>query len=395
MNVIYMKIRIKAVIAVFLVILSLGLFFSCQDHKNVIIQGNLREGSGNSIRLEYLDVNKTIPLDSVEIRKNGDFRFRTEIKQPGLYILKNNGGKIINLLISPGEFISIEGNYPDMDRNYTVKGSPDSEHIRQLVEKLNDTREQLRKLDAGYEQITEFTVEQANEYLLKRNQIIREQRDFTISFIIENLSSMASIYALYQKITPDELVLNENRDIQYMKIVADSLALKYPGSDFVMTFVGDARLSEKRYKNLIGLQKKIYEAQYGLPDIELPDMQGNNKSLSSLHGKTVLLYVWSVYSDFCRQQNPSLEKIYKKYRNRGFEIYAVCIDKNPEHWMKMVRFDELSFINTHGPGFQDTETAGSYNLRSVPSNYLLDKNGNILARDLYGPELEKWLDNKL
>jgi hypothetical protein len=61
----------------------------------------------------------------------------------------------------------------------------------------------------------------------------------------------------------------------------------------------------------------------------------------------------------------------------------------------MIKFDELTFINTIGPEFPDSEAANAYNMRSVPTNYLLDKEGNVMARDLYGTELEKWLDNKL
>jgi hypothetical protein len=90
-----------------------------------------------------------------------------------------------------------------------------------------------------------------------------------------------------------------------------------------------------------------------------------------------------------------LVKIYRKYKNKGFEVFAVCIDQNHDNWLKMIRFDELSFINIHAPDFPDSETANSYNLKVVPSTYLIDKEGNIMARDIYGTELEKWLDNKL
>jgi peroxiredoxin len=368
---------------------------SCKNRPNVCVEGKLRYAEKGSLNLEYLDINKTRLIDSIRVKKDGNFRFKIFVEQPALYILKNENGKIINLLISPGENVKIDGDYKEFDKNYSVTGSPDSEFIRQLVEKLADTRNQLKLLDGTYKGKTELTEIQANEYLIRRKEIIKDQRDFSISFIIEHLSSMASIYALYQKLNPEELVLNENRDIQYMKIVADSLSGKYPRSGFVTTFVNDARSAEKRYMNLIGIQKKIVEAQSGLPDIKYPDAGGNLRSLSILKGKTVLLYFWSVYSDASEQQNPVFEKIYNRYKNKGFEIFAVCIDSNPDNWLKMIKFDELSFINTFGPDFPDSEIAHAYNLRSVPASYLLDKEGNIMARELYGTELEKWLDNVL
>jgi peroxiredoxin len=368
------------------------LFISCTDRPNTVIEGNLSNSAKKYIRLEYLDINKTQLIDSVRIKSNGNFRFRFFAAQPGLYILKNENGKIINLLISGGNKIRISGDYSAFDRGYKLSGSAESEYIRMLVEKLSDTRERLKGLDSVYTGKDETAI---NEYRLRRYMIIKEQRDSSISFIIGHLSSMASIYALYQKLSPEELVLGENKDIQFMKIVADSVSRKYPESDFVRTFVRDARSAEQRYLNLIGLQKKIADSMNGLPDIKLPDQQGNIKSLLSLRGKTVLLYFWSVYSDVCKQQNPVFEKIYRKYKNRGFEIYAVCIDRSNENWLKMVRFDELSFINVTGPEIPDSETAHAYNLREIPSTYLLDKAGNILERELYGTDLEKWLDNKL
>ncbi len=368
---------------------------SCKDKPHAIVEGTFRNAERKTLKLEYLNINITNVIDSIQVKRDGSFRLSVLVEQPGLYILKNENGKIINLIISPGEKIKIEGDYQEFDKNYSVIGSPDSEFIRQLVEKLTDTRNHLKELDASYSTKADVTEFQANEYLNRRKEIVKEQRDFSISFIIEHLSSMASVYALYQKLNPDELVLGDNRDIQYMKIVADSLSVKYPQSDFVKTFVYDARTAEKRYLNLIGIQKKIIESQTGLPDIIYPDPSGSMRSLSSLKGKTVLLYFWSVYSDASKQQNPVFERIYKKYKNKGFEIFAVCIDKNPDNWLKLIKFEELSYINTFGPDFPDSETAHSYNMRTVPVNYLIDKEGNIIARNLYGDELEKWLDNKL
>ena len=368
---------------------------SCKNKSNTEIQGQFRNTQKNSLKLEYLDINKTILIDSIGLKKDGSFSFKLTVDQPGLYILRNEDGKIISLLVSPGEDIRIEGDYKDFDRHYSVMGSTESEFIRQLVEKLNDTRAQFKMLDSTYKADPSVSGDKIAEYLKHRKDIIKEQRDFSISFIIEHLSSVASIYALYQKLNPEELVLSENKDIQYMKIVADSLSVKYPGSSFVTSFVHDARAAETRYNNLIGLQKKMKQAEAGIPDISFPDPSGAIRNLSSLKGKIVLLYFWSVYSDESKKQNPVFERIYRKYKNKGFEIFAVCLDTKPDNWLKMIKFDELSFINTFGPEFVDSPASRIYNLQAVPANYLLDREGNILARNLYGSELEKWLDNKL
>ena len=368
---------------------------SCKNKPNTSIEGNFRSAENKVLMLEYLNINQSELIDSLGIKRNGNFKFKIFVDQPGIYTLRNENGKIINLLISAGEKLTVKGGYNEFDKDYSVVGSPDSEFLRLLAQKLSDTRNQLKLLDETYKKATNPDEFQTNEYLIRRNGIIKNQRDYSISFIIGHLSSLASIYALYQKFTPQELVLNENRDIQYMKIVADTLSVKYPNSVFVSTFVNDARSAEKRYSNLIGLNKKIQEAHTGMPDIKYPDIKGNIRSLSSLKGKTVLLYFWSVYSDPDDKLNPAIEKIYRKYKNKGFEVFAVCIDKNSENWLKMINYDELSYINMLGSDFPDSEAAHAYNLRTIPSTYLIDKEGNIIARDIYGIELEKWLENRL
>jgi peroxiredoxin len=370
----------------------LAVAVSCSNRPNTLIEGNFSKAERKYIRLEFLDINKTLILDSVRIKSNGNFRFRFFVDQPGLYILRNENGKIINLIVSQGDRISVKGEYEGFDKGYSVAGSKESEHIRMLVEKLSDTRNRLRELDSAYYGKDGAAL---SEYRIRRYMVIREQRDSSISFIISHLSSMASIYALYQKLSPEELVLGENRDIQFMKIVADSVAGKYPKSDFAQTFVKDARSSEQRFLNLISLQKKITNTYNEMPDIALKDISGASRSLQSLKGKIVLLYFWSAYSDIAREQNSVLEKTYRKYKSKGFEIFAVNIDSNTDVWAKLVKYDGLTFINVSGPDIPDSEIAHTYNLRTVPSSYLIGRDGIILERDLFGPDLEKWLDNKL
>ena len=134
---------------------------------------------------------------------------------------------------------------------------------------------------------------------------------------------MACIYALYQKLGADQLVLGNNRDIQYMKIVADSLSKKYPDVPLVKSFIYDARSAERRYFNMLGLQEKLSTASTVMPDIELPDVQGNLLKLSSLKGKTVLLYFWSPRSENYKTRNQDILETYLRYKNLGFEVYSV------------------------------------------------------------------------
>lgn len=382
--------------SIFGIFISLLLILtSCKPRDNIIISGQVDDGTRKMLYLEYLKINKTEKIDSLKIKKDGSFEFSFRAEHPGIYILKTNTGRIINLLPSPGEELTVNTNYETFNEDYTVAGSPESEYLRQLVSKLQDTREKLNKLDAAYESLSNVTEEQASDYISRRKAIIKEQRDYSIQFIIEHMNSMASIYALYQEIHEGQYVLGENRDIQYMKIIADSVSKAYPDVDFVQSFVKDARNSEQKFYNLKGLSEKMKDAKVGLPDISIPDITGDTIRLSSLQNNVVLVYFWSAMSKDCRNLNPGLKAIYDKNKDRGFEIYAIALDNSKDLWKKAIDFDELDWINVSELTFPESKAATVFNVRVLPSNFLLNRNGEIVARDIYGEELQKWLDNML
>ena len=368
---------------------------SCSKKQTIIINGHLQDGKSEMIWLDRLNINVTIPLDSQKINNKNEFRFKIKGEQPEIYMIRNNQGRFISLLTHPGERIHITGHYNAPVRTYSVSGSPESEKIQSLVTKLEDTKSRLRDLDKSIEGLTGIPESKVLEFASQKQAIIKEQRDFSIRFIMENLNSLASIYALYQTYGPDQLVLNEPRDLQYMKIVADTLSEKYPGVPLVTSFVNDARASELRYSNLLKLSEFMRGANTGLPDLAMPSVSGKIINLSSLKGKTVLLYVWAAQDKASRQQNPSLLGTYKTYRNKGFEVYAVSLDNDKESWERAVFMDELDWINVIEDDNSTSRASIIYNIQKLPTNYLLNSSGEIIARDLYGRELERWLDNVL
>jgi peroxiredoxin len=383
----------KNIILLFLPLLLL--FTSCGERDNIIIRGQIENGAKKMLYLDYLRINRTETVDSTKIKKDGNFSFSFYSEHPGIYILRTSEGKIINLLPFPGEDITIMADYDEFNTRYTVAGSKESEYLRQLVNKIKDTRERLRELDEAYGSLSNITENQASEYFAKRKQIIKDQRDFSIQFIIEHLNSLASIYAIYQEITEGQYVLGENRDIQYMKIVADSVSNTYPDVALVKSFVTDARSAEQRFYNLKGLSEKIKEAGVGIPDIALPNIQGDTVRLSSLKGKTTLVYFWSAMSEESRDLNPQLKEIYERNKDKGFEVYAIALDNSKSLWRRAVEYDELDWINVSELSYPESDAAIIFNVKVVPSTFLLNEEGEVVARDIFGNELQKWLDNML
>ena len=132
------------------------------------------------------------------------------------------------------------------------------------------------------------------------------------------------------------------------------------------------------------------------PEISLPDANGQIIKLSSLQGKVVLLDFWASWCGPCRRSNSHTLGIYKQYKDKGFEIYGVSIDDNQQAWQAAVRQDKIAWqqvIDTKaGTGNELTQT---WNLQYIPSTFLIDKEGKIVARSPEKDELEKWLKKLL
>jgi peroxiredoxin len=132
------------------------------------------------------------------------------------------------------------------------------------------------------------------------------------------------------------------------------------------------------------------------PDISLPDANGQVVKLSFLHGKVVLLDFWASWCGPCRKSNRQMTSLYNQYKDKGFEVYGVSIDESKEAWANAIQQDKMKWmqvIDTRaGSGNELTQT---WNLQYIPSAFLLDKEGKIVAIAPEKDELEKWLKKLL
>ena len=162
------------------------------------------------------------------------------------------------------------------------------------------------------------------------------------------------------------------------KQIRDALKDKYPNHDFVR------HLDDK-------LRGAVF-AGMEAPDIKLKDRDGNLRRLSDLRGHVVLIDFWASWCGPCRRENPNVVRIYKKYKDMGFEIFSVSLDNNRDKWLQAIETDGLEWEN-HVSDLRGWSSAGGrlYGVTSIPATVLVDKDGTILARNLRGTELENTL----
>lgn len=128
------------------------------------------------------------------------------------------------------------------------------------------------------------------------------------------------------------------------------------------------------------------------PEIVLPGINGDTIRLSSLKGKVVLIDFWASWCGPCRTSNKKMVKLYPKYKDKGFEILGVSLDDSRNAWERAVKKDKITWLQVIDFGGWEAKTARRWNIYQLPTSYLVDKDGTLLAMDPEPGELEKLLD---
>ncbi len=352
---------------------------SCQSSK-VNISGRFVGSQADMVYLEQTTALEQILLDSVKIDENG--RFKLQIGNvsatPSLYnIIFDN--ERIPLLLMGGDNIELNA-AGKVARNYTVIGSLESELLQQFNQSFIDGAVKLNGIIAKFsdglsdEQRKEITKEYSKLYLdIKKQQL---------HFIIENKNRIAAVYALHQRLLNEAYLFNGDSDVIYYRTVADAIAETYPESHYLPIL----RSQIARMDAQISLLSQVKETT--IPEISLPDMFGNKRSLSSNIGKVVLLQFWSAALGNSNTLNADLKELYTKYREQGFEIFQVSVDTSKSVWINAIQEQKIPWITVSDLRGESSPALGVYNVQKLPSNYLINREGHIAGKDLTGDTLE-------
>ncbi|GAI17161.1 unnamed protein product, partial [marine sediment metagenome] len=280
---------------------------------------------------------------------------------------------------------------------YQVDGSVESENIRILVEQLLSTRADLDSLLTVAESIENPESPQMDIVRSSYTQVIVNQKRFTIRYLVEHMTSLSSVYALYQKYDEENLVMGQEADLQYFKVVADSLEMAFPNSSLTRSLRADIDQREAAYQqmNQMNTLMEMAEEATGMLDLSIADRDGNEITLSTFSGNVILVAFWASGDEMSINALLQLRSTYDKYHQKGFEIYAISLDNNKIQWMNAIDFNEFGWINVSELTYPDSRANLLYNVTSLPSVFLISREGDIVAKNLYGRTLETWLDNLL
>lgn len=374
----------------FIILIILLLASSCGNTDNIIIRGKYPGARHKYLQVNRVNLDNTVFVDSFSLNQAGKFKIILEEKEASFYTLGFSDEEFITVVAEPGDRINIEFKGEKVQNEYTVEGSEESEKIRMLDKKLGETILILDSLANRYQEIMEGGEHPDSISLIagQYDDVLNEQRRHNIAFILDNLARLSAVKALYQKINENTYVLYQQRDLQYLKLVADSLGKYYPGTSITKSLQENLK-EELNQMYMSRISEMAREIDASDLDANLADMEGRRVRLSDLiKDNYVLLSFWSAQSNECISYNLFLKQMYQLYHREGFEIYHVNLDADESLWKNSVRFDELPWVNVREDDPSNPMTARIFNITSLPANYLFDKNGEIIGKDLFGRSLK-------
>lgn len=366
--------RIFFVATVLLLALS-----SCQSSK-VKIAGRF---VGSDANMVYLERNTTLEqtiIDSVKIAEDGSFALNINDAPatPTLYnVIFDN--ERIPLLVQRGDKINVQS-AGSVLRNCEVSGSLETELLHSFNKEYVSGVARLNEIISKY--TNDLSEEQTKAVSKEYTELYRKIKRSQLRFIIEHKDRIAAIYALYQRIPNDANLFNGDSDVIYYRTVAEAVEQTYPESPYLPIL----RTQIARMDAQLNLLSNITETSF--PEINMPDMYGNQKSLTALEGNVILLHFWSAAIGNGNAINADLKDIYAKYHDQGFEIYQVGIDTSKAAWINAVQEQKLPWISVSDLQGEASSSLKSYNISKLPANYLIDRKGNIVAKDLTGEKLD-------
>ena len=353
-----------------LVAIAVLSFWSVVYAQKTVVSGNLNfksETTYSKMVISEVIGNTILPVDTIAIDRKGDYKAELIVTKPTLYVVQflPSQAEVTHWFLTPKERVRLDYDVDKFPMLTFVKGSDNMAVYRGFVEK-NMNIEILNR-------------EYPHANASRKKEIEQEFRN-SYPDITENIKK----YLLDNKgvlVTAFLVTCFDQEFAKYISVyesVRDALIAKYPDDVFV--------------KNLDERLKKAIVVGTLAPDIVLPSPDGDVLKLSDLKGKVVLIDFWASWCGPCRRENPNVVRLYDKYNAKGFEIFSVSLDKDKNAWIKAIKDDKLRWSNhVSDLKYWSSDAAKLYDISSIPSTILLDKDGRIIAKNLRGRELENKL----
>lgn len=344
------------------------------DGWEVTIRGKVGFPSAGEISLTEIGLGSD-KRDTLKLKSNYSFEKKLNLTEPGYYRLNFYDLQYVDFILDRSDLeINVDGN--SQDGFAEVTGSPDHALIIEVQRALQEAQSGpgLRKIESAFQLAAQRKDQDAMSALQEQYMAaLKDVQDSVITVLDTKPVSLGMINIL------EGNMFDKDQQFPFYKRTAERIAREWPSSRYGKQFI---TMVDKMAVTAIG-QKA--------PEIALPNQNGDTIKLSSLQGKYVLVDFWAKWCGPCRMENPNVVKAYKKYRNDGFEILGVSLDRNKADWLQAIQEDGLTWKHVSDLKYFNSQAAADYNINAIPFSILVDPNGVIIAKNLRGSGLDKKL----
>lgn len=357
--------------SLFLVFLLL-IVSACKSGKNEFTIEGIVQNAGNIQTVVLYEGERK--LDSAFLTENGRFKLQRKASHPRLFRLEA-GKHFFPVILQNGDKLNFKADLHNEDGDYEVSGSELSEKIRVFAAIQREKSRFEEQMDHDFIALSSRLDHQAvlslrEEFILRYMAYMKDYKEKTLAFAEQN-DDLAGFYAM----TTLDREFAEAELITY----AEKIEGRYKDNVVVQQFLQDI----ESFKRLaVGQAAPIFES-----------LTANNRavSLSDFRGQYTLVDFWASWCVPCREENPNIVRQYNLYKDKGFTVFGVSLDGNPGSWLKAIEDDGLEWIQVSDLQAWNSEVIELYDIKAIPASYMLDPEGIIIAKNLRGAELEKFL----
>lgn len=361
---------------------------SCTKQK-FHVSGSIADAKDSLLYFENMGLNGPVTVDSVKLGGDGTFEFDAEAPgNPEFYRLRIDR-QIINVAVDSTESITIKASYPTMSYQYDIEGSEECSKIKELAQMQMNLQAQVNAI------VQDPAVPYQKEADSIRAVVAAYKDNVKANYIFKAPMRAYAYFALFQTLAVQGRPMlifdphSSKQDVQVYAAVATSWDTYYPGCErgknlhnIAIAGMKDLRIVQAQQGQAIDASKI---SSTGIIDIALPDRNGVVRKLSGLKGKVVLLDFHVFASDGSTKRIMALRDIYNKYHAQGLEIYQVSLDPDEHFWKEQVAALPWVCVRDENGSAQ---AAATYNVQSVPTFFLIDRNNTLQKRDVQIKDLD-------
>ncbi|MCH2230542.1 MAG: AhpC/TSA family protein [Crocinitomicaceae bacterium] len=353
------------------IFLSLVLSFSAYSQIDFTVSGMIFNPGTDSVFISQFFGTHYKDLIGATITKDGNFEIKGSLDNPDYYVLRLKN-QHINLIIRDNSAIKIYGDGQNLSSFVNIVNSDESNNMYKYVTQLNDWN---AKSDSAMA-VIKADPAKSEEINRAMGQEYQKFQGIHKAFIARNPNSPALYAALGS--------IDLSKDFATYESIVKQLKASFGDSPTIISL-------DKNYQVLKAQRYANDNLAPGKPAPDFEELRTDGETtmkLSDLRGQIVLLDFWASWCGPCRRENPTVVKLYDKYKDDGFTVMSVSLDKDRAKWLAAIERDKLSWPN-HVSDLKGWASAApkKYGVSGIPFTVLIDRDGKIIATKLRGMEL--------